>query len=80
MLKKTVAQSCLTLCNPVDCSPQAPQFVGFFRQEYWSGLPFCFPGDFPDIGMEITSPALACGFSTTEPFGKPSLCCILESY
>ena len=24
----------------------------FFRQEYWSGLPFPFPGDFPDPGIE----------------------------
>ena len=60
--------------------PQAPQFVRFFRPEYWSGLPFCSPGDLPDPGMETTSPALAGVFSTTEPSGKPSLCCILESY
>ena len=80
MFEKTVAQSCLTLCNPMSCSPQAPQIVGFFRPEYWSGLLFCSPGGLPDPGMETTSPALAGGFSTTEPSGKPSLCCILESY
>ena len=34
------AQSCLTLCNPMDCSHQAPLSVEFFRQEYWRGLPF----------------------------------------
>ena len=33
-------QSCLTLCNPTDGSPQAPLSLGFSRQEYWSGLPF----------------------------------------
>ena len=32
-----VAQLCLTLCDPVDCSPQAPLSMGFSRQEYWSG-------------------------------------------
>jgi len=30
--------------------------MGFFRQEYWSGLPFPFPGDLPDPGIEPTSP------------------------
>ena len=34
-----VAQSCLTLSNPMDCSYQAPLSMGFSRQEYWSGLP-----------------------------------------
>ncbi|XDA70348.1 hypothetical protein R6Z07F_000723 [Ovis aries] len=32
-------QSCPTLCDPMDCIPQAPLFMGFSRQEYWSGLP-----------------------------------------
>ena len=35
-----VAQSCLTLSNPMDCSHQAPPSIGFSRQEYWSGVPF----------------------------------------
>ena len=41
---------------------QAPQFMGFFRQEYWSGLPCPLPGDLPHPGIEpvpLTSPALA---------------------
>ena len=33
-------QSCPTLCDPIDRSPQAPPSLGFCRQEYWSGLPF----------------------------------------
>ena len=38
------AQSCLTLYDPMDCSPyQAPLSVGFSRQEYWSELPFFSP-------------------------------------
>ena len=43
---------------------------GFFRQEYWSGLPFPTPGGLPDPGIEPTSlvsPALADGFFTTVP-------------
>ena len=45
--------------------------MGFSRQEYWSGLPFPLPGDFPDLGMELVSPALADGFFTAEPPGQP---------
>ena len=50
---------------------QAPLSMGFLRQEYWSGLPFPFPGDLSKPGIEPTSPALAGGFLTTEPAGKP---------
>ena len=44
------------------------------RQEYWSGLPFPFPGDLPDPGIEPESlafPALAGRFFATVPPGKP---------
>ena len=53
---------------------QAPLPVEFPRQEYWSGLPFPPLGDLPNPGFEPTSPAapaLAGGFFTTEPPGKP---------
>ena len=59
-----VAQSCLTLCNPWTIACQAPLSLGFSRQESWSGLPFPFPGDLPDLGMEFASPALAGRFHT----------------
>ena len=32
--------------------------MGFSRQEYWSGLPFPSPGDLPEPGIQLTSPAL----------------------
>jgi len=41
--------------------------MGFLRQEYWGGLPFPSPGDLPDPGIKLTSPALAGRFFTTEP-------------
>ena len=47
---------------------QAPPFMEFSRQEYWSGLPFPTPGDLPDPGMEpgsLASLASAGGFFTT---------------
>ena len=45
----------------------------FSRQEYWSGLPFPSPGDFPEPVIEPASPALSGGFFTIEPSEKPSL-------
>ena len=44
--------------------------MGFSKQEYWSGLAFLSPGDLLDLRIE-PSPALAGGFFTTEPPGKP---------
>ena len=34
-----VTQSCLTLCDPMDCSPPGSPSMGVSRQEYWSGVP-----------------------------------------
>ena len=48
--------------------------MGFPRQEYWGGLSFPSPGDLPDPGIQPESPALAGGFFTAEPPGKPSVC------
>ena len=56
----------------MDCvAHHAPLSMGFPRQEYWSRLPFSSPGDLPNPGIEPMSPALAGGFFTTEPQGKP---------
>ena len=67
----SVAQSCLTLCYPMDfVDHHAPLSMGFFRQEYWSGLPCLPPGDRPNPETEPmfpASPTLAGRFSTTEP-------------
>ena len=53
-----VAKSCPTLVTPWTVAHQAPLSMGFLRQEYWSGLPFPSPGDFPDPGIEPRFPAL----------------------
>ena len=70
-----VSQSCLTLCDLMGCSPQAPLSMGFSRQEYWSGLPGPLPGDLPDPGtepMSLMSPALTGRFFTTSTtWGAP---------
>ena len=51
IVKRLVSQFYATLCDPMDCSPQAPLSIGFSRQEYWSGLPCPSPGDLPDPGI-----------------------------
>ena len=64
-----VAQLCLTLCDPVDCSHQAPLSMGFSGQKYRRGLPFPSAGDLPNPGIEpmsLMSSALADRFFTTE--------------
>ena len=61
-------QSCLTLCDPKDCSRQAPPPTGFSRKEHWRGLPCPPPGGLPDPGLEpasLMSAALAGRFFTT---------------
>ena len=62
-----VAELCLTLHHPMDCSPPGSSGRGFSRQEYWSGLPFPSPGHLLDPGIEPRSPALAGRFFTTVP-------------
>ena len=51
-----VAKSCPTLATPVTVVCQAFLSMGFPRQEYWSGLPFHPPVDFPNPGIESMSP------------------------
>ena len=63
--------------TPWTVTRQAPLSMGFSRPDYWNGLPFASPGDLPDPGIKPTSPALAGGFFTTEPLGKPCLFLVL---
>ena len=68
------AQSRPTLCCPKDCSPAGSSVMEFSRQGYWSGLPYPFPGDLPNPGIKpvsLVSPALAGGFFSAVPPGKP---------
>ena len=47
--------------------------MGFSRKEYWSGFPFSSPGDLPDPGIKLRSPALQADALTSEPPGKPDV-------
>ena len=61
-------QSCQLFATPWTVAHQAPLFMEFSRQEYWSGLPLPTPGVLPDPGIKpmlLLAPALAAGFFTT---------------
>ena len=45
--------------------------MGFSRPEYWSGLPFSFPGDLPDPWIEPRSPEWQADSLLSEQPGKP---------
>ena len=69
----SVAQSCLSLCSPLNCSPPGSSSRGFSKGEYWSGLPFPSPGDLPDSGIEpasLASPTWAERFFTISATGE----------
>ena len=71
---RSVAQSCPTLCDLMDCSPARLLCSwGFSRQEYWSGLPFPAPGDLPNPGIASRSPALWADSLPSEPPGEPNI-------
>ena len=74
MHARSITQLCLTLCDPMDSSLPGSSIYEILHQEYWSGLPRPPPGDLPAPGIEPVSPAslaLAGGFFTTAPPGKP---------
>ena len=76
---------------PWTVAHQTPLCVEFFRQEYWSGLPFPSPGDLPNPEIEPGFSALEADALTSKPPGKPreridtcifvteSLCCTPET-
>ena len=66
-----VSKLCPTLVTPWTVACQAPLSVEFSRQEYQRGLPFPSPGDLPDPGIKLGSPALQVDSLPTEASGKP---------
>ena len=59
--------------TPWTVAHQAPPFMQFSRQQYWSGLPFPSPGDLPHPGIKPESPILQADSLPSEPLEKPSL-------
>ena len=70
MLSHSVMSNSLE--SPWTVPHQASLFMGFPRQEYWSGLICPRPWDLPDPGIEPMSPALKADSLPAEPPGKPS--------
>ena len=69
-----VTQSCPALCDHMDCSPPGFSARGILQARILGGLPFPPPGDPPNAGIKLESPAplpLAGRFLTTGPPGKP---------
>ena len=60
-----------SFADPWTVAHQGPLSMEFPRQEYWSGLPFPFPGDLPEPGIKSKCPGWAGRLFTTEPLGKP---------
>ena len=72
MLAKSL-QSCLTLCDPVDCRPQGPSAHGILQARILEWVAKPPPGDLPHPGIKPTflmSPALTGGFFTTSATWK----------
>ena len=63
------AQSCPTLCKPLDCCPPGSSLHPPGKKT--GVVSFSPPGDLSDPGLKPKRPALASGFFTTEPPGKP---------
>ena len=60
-------QSCLTLCNPMDCSLSGSSVHGILQARILERVPCPPPGDLPGPGIEpasLMSPAVAGGFFT----------------
>ena len=76
-------QWCLTLCNPMDCSPPSSAVHQIPRQEWWSGLLSPSPEDLPNSGIKpvsLMSSALAGGFFTVSTTWEAYILIISQFY
>ena len=67
------AQSCLTACDPMDCSPPGSSIHGIFQVRILEWLAISFSRDLPHPGIELASPTLQADSLPTEPQGKPRI-------
>ena len=76
-----VARSCLTLCNPMDCSPPGSFVYRVFQARILEGVAMLSSGDLPNPGIEpecLVSPALAGKFLPLGHLGSPFLSCTVR--
>ena len=69
-MKVKVAQSSMTLCDPMDCSLPGSSVHGILQARILDGLPLLSAGDLPNPGTEPRSPALQVDSLPAEPQGK----------
>ena len=67
--KVLVAQSCPTLCSPIDCSLPESHVHGISQARIWSGLPFPSPRHLPYPRIEPETPTLRAYSLLSEPPG-----------
>ena len=67
------AQSYSTFFFFLTVACQAPLSMEFSKEEHWSGLPFPSPGDLPNPGIKLRSPALQADSVPSEQLGKPTV-------
>ena len=67
----SVALSCPTLCDPMDCSPPGSSVYGIFQSRIRGGLPFPPPGDLSQPGTEPRSPVLQVDCLSLSHLGNP---------
>ena len=65
-----VAQSCLTLCDPMHCSLPGSSVHGIFEARILEWVAIPSPGDLPNPGIEPRYPALQADALPSKPPGK----------
>ena len=66
----SVAQSCLTLCSPMDCSLTGSSVHGIFLARVLEWGAISFSRDLPNAGIELGSPTLQADALPSEPRGS----------
>ena len=74
------AQSCLTLCDPVNYSLPGSSVHGILQARILEWVAISSYQDLPDPGMEPVSSALQVDSLSTEPPGKPELSIALSNF
>ena len=73
-VKVLVAQLCLTLCNPMDCSPPDSSVHEIFQARILEWVAISFSRGSSQPRIEPGSPALQADSLLTEVQGKPCMC------
>ena len=71
-VKVLVTQSCLTFCDPMDCSPPDSSVHGILQARVLEWVAIPFQRNLPDQEIKLGSPALQANSLPSEPSGKPT--------